>query len=246
MFKRTKKVRSISDLVNKLKSDLSGHEGPVWFRGQAETDWKLRPSFIRLVNPPSEMNMIKKFKQNATLLMNPPPVSLLDWLLIMQHHGMPTRLLDWTESPLVAAYFATAEKSSKAGALWALRPAELNKIGGHEPEDYEFDIPSIEDSILETYVPESLASERTSRRSPLAVILPRNNTRMQAQLGVFTINHRDTTPIEEIGKKNHIWKYEIAGDTKKEIQKELQIIGFSKFQLFPELASIGDAVMGAS
>lgn len=243
MFKRTKTVRSIAELVAKLKSDLEGHEGPVWFRGHSDESWKLIPSFVRLNNAPSEMNMIKKFKQNGTLLISPRPNSLLDWLLIMQHHGVPTRLLDWTESPLVATYFSTNEYDDKDGVLWVLRPVELNKISGVNPE-YEYDIPSIEDNILETYIPESLASERTSRLYPIAVILPRNNPRMQAQLGVFTISHRETTPIEDIGEKNHIWKYEIPSDCKVEIQNELKILGFGKFQLFPELSSIGDSLKG--
>ena len=243
MFKRTKTVKSIEELVRKLKKDVAGHEGPVWFRGHSDESWRLIASFARLNNAPSEKNMIKKFKQNGTLLVDPRPNSLLDWLLIMQHHGVPTRLLDWTESPLVAAYFSTNKLNDKAGVLWVLRPVELNKISGVNPE-YEYDIPSIEDVILKTYEPESLAGERTSTLLPISVILPRNNPRMQAQLGVFTISHRDTTPIEDIGKKKHIWKYQIPSDCKVEIQNELKILGFGKFQLFPELSSIGDSIKG--
>ncbi len=103
---------------------------------------------------------------------------------------------------------------------------------------------SVEDNILQTYVPESLASEGISKLYPIAVILPRNNPRMQAQLGVFTISHRDTTPIEDIGEKKHIWKYKIPSGCKVEIQNELKILRFGKFQLFPELSSIGDSLKG--
>jgi hypothetical protein len=220
--------------------DLIGIEGPVWYRGHADEIWELRPSFLRLVNPPSEMNFIKKFKQSGTLLVDHKTSSLLDWLLIMQHHGMPTRLLDWTESPLVAAYFCVSQYLDKNATLWMLRPVELNKFSGVLPE-YEYDIPSMEDGILQTYTPESLAGERTSSLLPIAAIFPRNNPRMQAQQGVFTISHRDDKAIEEIGNKNHIWKYVIPANCKFKIQRELKFLGFGKFQLFPELSSIGDS-----
>ena len=240
MYRTTKTINSISELTTKLMKDLIDIKGPVWFRGQAVNSWKLQSNFLRLKNPPSEMNFIKKFKQSATLLLDPKPNSLLDWLLIMQHHGMPTRLLDWTESPLVAAYFCVNQHIKKDAALWMLRPVELNKISGVQPE-YEYDIPSIEDSVLQTYTPESLASERISKLLPIAAIFPRNNERMQAQQGVFTISHRNDQVIEEIGNKKHIWKYVIPAKYKKKIQKELKILGFGKFQLFPELSSIGDS-----
>jgi hypothetical protein len=239
MYKTTKTIKSISELTTKLIKDLADNKSPVWFRGQADESWRLQPNFLRLNNAPSEMNLIKKFKQSGTLLLDPKPNSLLDWLLIMQHHGMPTRLLDWSESPLVAAYFCVNQYLDRDGALWMLRPVELNRISGVEP-DYEYDIPSMEDGFLQTYTPESLASERTSRLLPIAAIFPRNNQRMQAQQGVFTISHRHPSTIEEIGNKNHIWKYVIPANFKSNIQKELKILGFGKFQLFPELSSIGD------
>lgn len=220
--------------------DLVDIEGPVWFRGHADESWKLQPYFLRLKNPPSEMNYIKKFKQSGTLLLDPKPNSLLDWLLIMQHHGMPTRLLDWSESPLVATYFCVNQHLDKNATLWMLRPVELNKISNVVP-DYKYDIPSIEDNILQTYTPESLASERTSKLLPIAAIFPRNNQRMQAQQGVFTISHRNDKAIEEIGNKKHIWKYVIPADCKSKIQNELKSLGFGKFQLFPELSSIGES-----
>jgi FRG domain-containing protein len=238
VYRKNKKVQNVSELVKKLVADLENHGGPVWFRGHADISWNLKPNFLRSANPASEMNLIKKFKQSGTLLLDPKPNSLLDWLLIMQHHGMPTRLLDWSESPLVAAYFSVNELPNKDGALWMLRPVELNKLSGVEPE-YEYDIPSVEDNILQTYTPESLAGERTSKLLPIAAIFPRNNERMQAQLGVFTISHRDNKPIEEIGNKKHIWKYVIPANCKATFRKELKMLGFGKFQLFPELSSIG-------
>lgn len=61
---------------------------------------------------------------------------------------------------------------------------------------------------------------------------------------MFTIDHRDKTPIENIEDKKHVWRYIIPNKYKKTIKEELQLIGVSKFQLFPELSSIGDSLKG--
>ena len=161
----------------------------------------------------------------------------------MQHYGVPTRLLDWTESALTGLYFAVEnEKFSRVdGALWVLLPTELNKHSNIYSDEH-FYIPSFEDKILKNYDPETYYQDKTSKLLPLAAIASRNNTRMQAQLGVFTISHRENIPIENIGDQKHIWKYNIPSSRKKEIKKELALLGFTKFQLFPELVSIGEII----
>ena len=245
MFLRKKVIRSVSDLIKNLKHDLANINEPIWYRGQANSKWPLIPSIERIKFIKSETNFLKKFKQSASLLVNSPPNSSIDWLLIMQHYGVPTRLLDWSESPLVALYFSCYEEKyiNEEGALWLLKPVELNKIDGINPE-YPFEIPSLEDEILDTYTTESLASERTSQRTPIAILVPRNNTRMQAQLGTCTINHRDNRPIESLGNKNHVGKYIIPKDAKSNILSELNRLSFTKFQLFPELATLGEVIKG--
>lgn len=243
MRRNDRVVHNLSDFVRKLVHDIQECGQPVWFRGQASKDWKLVPSIARNPDIPPEMNLIKKFKQSASILLNPLPTNLIDWLFIMQHHGAPTRLLDWTESPLVASYFAAdnvKEDISKDGVVWALLPVELNKLANIYP-DYSFDIPSFsEDKVTDTYSPESFAGELTSNLSPLAIMAPRNSARMQIQLSVFTINHRNNTPIENTGDKHHVWRYIIPEADKASFKDDLKYIGLGRFQLFPELQSIGD------
>jgi hypothetical protein len=243
MRKRTKNVKSISDLLRYLKQDKDGYEGQIWFRGQSVSSWNLKPSFLRKTNNTSEFTIISRFKQNASLLINHPPSKYFDWLFQMQHYGVPTRLLDWTESALTALYFAVEEEShyKQDGALWILLPTELNK-NANIYSDENFYIPSFDDEILKTHDPETFYRDKVTKLFPLAAIASRNNSRMQAQLGVFTISHRDNTPIEEIGDKQHIWKYVIPKGSKKTIKAELALLGLSKFQLFPELTSIGESI----
>ena len=243
MKKRDKQIKSVADLIKNLKKDISLSDAPIWYRGHSKKEWKLLPAFARPGQKLSEQNLIKKFKQNATLLLNPRPISDFDWSFIMQHHGVKTRLLDWTESPLTATYFSVREHPNTDGVLWVLLPVELNKFSNIRP-DFAHDIPSFEDEALKNYPPASFAGETISRLFPVAALAPRNNPRMQSQLSVFTISHRDQTPIEEIGDGNHIWRYIIPKRFKDQIRKELKLLGIDKFQLFPELSSIGEMLHG--
>ena len=236
---RDKKVKSLSELVKKLKEDSSFYNGPIWYRGQAKKEFKLTPSFYRYTTEISEMTLIKKFKQNAKLLVNNHSEDDFEWLFVMQHHGVPTRLLDWSESSLIAAYFACCELSEEDAAIWVLLPTELNKNSGIEPEE-TFDIPGV--SELGNYSPVSYSADRTNTMGPAAAITSRNTSRMQAQQGTFTIFHKKRTSIEDIGDKEHIWRYIIPAECKEEIIKELKICGIDKFQLFPELSSIGETL----
>lgn len=235
-------VLSTGRLVDLLRQHIDVYDGPVWYRGQADVAWSLIPKLMRVAAPnPSEAFLINRFKQNATLLLSLPPKHDFDWLFLMQHYSMPTRLLDWSESPLVALYFTVTEKPERDGALWVLMPTALNQMSNYRP-DYPHEIPSFEDELLKNYLPETIAKEHRSRLFPMAAIAPRNSSRIQAQQGVFTISHRENTPIEDVGApgaaRDHIWRYIIPAASKFLLLQELRLLGFSKFQLFPELDSL--------
>lgn len=243
MGKVSQPIKSISDLVEYLNRDIKPKE-IVWFRGHSKANWKLLPSLARKTKWLSaESALISKFKQNSSLLLTRPPMDDWDWLTVMQHHRVPTRLLDWTENPLVALYFVVCEQQKYDGALWVLYPCMLNKISNINP-DYPNYIPNFYDKELNPYTPEIVKSEKTSRMKSIAVIGPRNTPRMQAQLGVFSITHRDLTPIEALGDKKHVIKYLVPKNSKNKILKELSLLGVGRFQLFPELDSIGTMLKG--
>lgn len=177
------------------------------------------------------------------MLIEKPPRDSFDWLFLMQHFGVPTRLLDWSESPLVGLYFAVEDVANE-GALWLLRPSELNKNANIDNRDEKGYIPSFEDDEIKGYSVESLAQNRKTQLLPVATIATRNNARIQAQFGVFTIHHHQNIAIENVGNSAHINKYVIPSDAKALISKQLQLLGFSRFQLFPELASLGAIIKG--
>ncbi len=234
-------ITGIGNLIEQLKKDNSTYDGDVWYRGQTNIIWSLSPSLMRCTNAPSEGTLLARFKQSAAMLINEHPKDSFDWLFLMQHYGVPTRLLDWTESPLTALYFAinNEKHDDEDGALWSLKPTKLNEIASISTSEKNF-IPSFDDEELGNYKIETLSANPRSKLTPLATIATRNNPRIQSQLGVFTIHHLDPRPIEEICLNEEVIKYKIPKSHKGDIRKELKLLGISKFTLFPELASIGE------
>jgi len=99
------------------------------FRGQADASWKLVSTLSRHIGtagvcreawPLQEERIRRIFERKSHLfLADPPQGDELEWLALMQHHGAPTRLLDFTWSPYVAALFALEHATTSAG-VWAI------------------------------------------------------------------------------------------------------------------------------
>jgi len=240
-------ILSVGALITLLKADLAGYDGPVWFRGQGLSAWKLEPKLLRGADKLSETHLINRFKQHASFLLDKPPRDDFDWLFLMQHYGMQTRLLDWSESPLVGLYFAVEQHHNHdaEGALWTLLPTDLNSKSNYRPA-FKYEVPSFDDEYLKNYEPETIAREHKSRLYPVAAIARRNSSRMQAQQGVFTISHRENIVVEDVGQegaaRDHVWRYLIPAHAKEEIKQDLRRLGFTRFHLFPELDSISSVV----
>jgi FRG domain len=123
-----------SDILSFLQSHpLDQHQ---WaFRGQQDAKWKLESSIDRLkqIYPNSFRNDAEEYVRQAFkrrahhyLKYLPRDDEELEWMALMRHHGAPTRLLEWTRSPYVAAFFAIAEAgANEESALWAIN---LNAI----------------------------------------------------------------------------------------------------------------------
>lgn len=234
---RDRQIRSIAELVSALRDRNQGK--PLWFRGQSNTKWNLIPQLGRTTAGPSaEIALMKRFKQNALPHVPKAELHEWDWLILMQHYRLPTRLLDWSESPLVGLYFAVDENQDEDGALWCLLPVELNsKARIKYPNSLE--IPAFEhDEILQNYLPSRVAGEQKSDMLPVGFLAGRNNPRISAQQGTFTIHHRSFNGIEEIDDKKHIWRLVIPAEFKKKMRDELYLLGYSRLTLFPELDEV--------
>jgi hypothetical protein len=232
------KIESVANLITELEKHIDPKK-PIWFRGQSSSKWGLQPSLAR--DPKTitaEAALMKRFKQNAMPHLSKRPASEWEWLFLMQHYRLPTRLLDWTESPLTALYFAVSGNSTGEAALWCLDPVALN---AHANIRFGFsvEVPAFDhDSVLDSYLPSRIASETTSELNPIAAIAQRNSPRISAQLGTFTITHRTHTKIEDIAGANHVWRYLVPAAKRKRILRELSHLRITQLALFPDLDSV--------
>src|SRR4051812_15980012 len=101
------------------------------FRGLARSTYTNTSSLARLSGdyPSLERHLMRNFRKYAHK--NTPGPTEWDWMALGQHHGLPTRLLDWTFSPFVALHFATASWPEDDAVLWAVDVAEVHR---HLPE----------------------------------------------------------------------------------------------------------------
>ena len=96
--------------------ERSGEEQPLWFRGHINADWKLTPKLYRKPFIGADENEIRhEFQSRALqLIQTRLPANKWEWYFLMQHYGVPTRLLDWTENALIAMYFAVEDQIGRA------------------------------------------------------------------------------------------------------------------------------------
>lgn len=236
-------IHNIGEFITALRDTT--RDGLVWFRGQENKDWSLLPNIARptadhpdgLLN--QELAAIKRFKQNADAFLQRVPQSEWEWIFLMQHHRGLTRLLDWSESPLVALYFALGhEDDALDSVVWCLDPMALNQQAGHRRQ-FDRDVLAFGiDNVLDSYLPDRVGDAQGAQLLPVAGIGPRNSRRMIAQSGTFTITHKSATAIESVGDTDHIWRFIVPANQKADLRNELRLIGFNEFLLFPDLETL--------
>lgn len=168
----------------------------------------------------------------------------------MQHFGIPTRMLDWSENLLVALYFAAMSSPSGSDedvpAIWSLDPIEWNRNAPQFKDVGEtIDVLTTDSEDLDAYEPSKRLSEDTKRRYkiPLAMFGTHNSARIVAQRGAFTVGGKSLQPMEDFAPQEAeaLWKIRL-NYPREQMQKDLEILGFSESMIFPDLVGLSKEI----
>lgn len=235
-------VEGLSDFLSEVAavSDAWSADIPyfakVWFRGQANSNWSLLPGLYR-EDEIYEDILRAEFERRASPLMSHRiPESHWEWYFTMQHYGLPTRLLDWTEGALLALYFAVRAKvEDSSPAVWMLHPSWLNSqvLGKRE-------LMYVDESEVEPYL------SRPYKRSPVPsqpiAITPRHiNQRIVVQKSCFTIfgSSRDGLDGYCMSQKSpRLTKFVFPAGSAETILRSLNRAGISESSVFPDIEGL--------
>jgi len=208
---KVKRVQSLEAYISLVEQIRADHEGDLWYRGCGKVSYELKPSLYRHKQSNAiedfiklEKDLIARFQQRSIPFHSRAVTDDWQWLFLMQHYGVPTRLLDWSESPLMALFFAVTLSRHTLNTqgrpvftgdacIWVLHPAQWNKraVG----------LRSFPGSVLITEDPNATAYKppgEVNRMNafPIALYGAHNSQRIVAQRGVFVCFGRDTRPME--------------------------------------------------
>ncbi|HSP42660.1 MAG TPA: FRG domain-containing protein [Luteolibacter sp.] len=225
-----KRRANVSDLLEHPIPKF-GFDGNYIYRGQADASWKLTPSLFRRPCPKRfgedwsslERATLRSFKRIGKPYLPDRGLSDIELLTLGQHHGLPTRLLDWTENPLVACFFAAAPGTDDTdGVVWQFLPYDRSL-------DYE-------------------GEELTEITKPKIIYPDHIHDRVVQQQGVFTIH-----PLPKVGKAFkpfdssikkvaplvYAEKYSISAKEKERLRSDLDLLGVNYRSVYPGLDGVG-------
>lgn len=163
-----------------------------------------------------ERSLLRGFRERAYPFLTLSPRSDWEWLALAQHHGLPTRLLDWTYNPLVALYFAVQSQSDADAAIYAYKAPDKTLHSKSSGNPFEIE-------VVRKYRPRHFAD------------------RVRSQQGLFTVHPNPREPFEN---DDRIVRITIRAASKAVISDKLRHYGVSRASLFPGLDSIAHDLRG--
>lgn len=236
-------ITDFNSLIQAAKETIQKFGGQVWWRGMSNSEWDLGTRLYRENREIDEHNFAIQFKHGARVRYEncPPDDDHAGWLSLMQHYGLPTRLLDWTESCLVGLYFAVreAEFDKKPGALWGLMPTMLNKNEIDEPRTISGG-PFLGRACYDAF----LRPSKKQIKNIVAINPSHFDLRHLIQSSVFTV-HGHSIPINLLPASNQfIVQHLIPADAKQDLLVQLEIAGINAKFVFPDLEHLAKDVAG--
>jgi hypothetical protein len=211
------KIESINDFFDVIApSTFSESRGRWVFRGHAISGWDLKPSISRSKKTSKtirghEQSMLEAFEREAHIYKRADCENEWEWLALAQHHGLPTRMLDWTHNPLVSLYFAVSSEKNEEGEIFTLHSKK--KAGRKTLSKSPFDL------------------EKPVKYYPKIV-----SERLRAQEGLFIVFNDPETCLFECKQGNWvIERFSIPAKSKQGLQYDLFRLGVHESALFPDI-----------
>lgn len=225
--------------------DLQRYRSPFAFRGLGCADHPLRSSLVRLADGRAEVQrlelaLLRNFRKYARAE-GAESDSIWNWLALGQHRGLPTRLLDWTYSPLVALHFATEDPDTfdQDGVVWCVNFVQANKLLPRRLQRM------LQEEASDTFTVEMLSAFKSLRqfdalaREPFVVFLepPAVDRRILNQFALFSLMSDPSANFDEWpeGHQNLCRKVVVPAELKWEIRDQLDQANVNERVLFPGL-----------
>lgn len=201
-------VKSFQDYHDYIRSCLGSR---MWiYRGQNSVDWPLLPKIGRPeYGALNQESFFSSFKRRAIEFTSIHPHDDWDWMVLGQHHGLPTPLLDWTFNPLVAAFFAVFPHQEEDCVVYAMKASRYLDTSMFKPQDYE--------GVIRIF-PKGVAA------------------RIARQGGAFTYHNPANLALGSLaGKDDKLTRLVISKKYRKEMIYELDRYCINQMTLFPDL-----------
>jgi hypothetical protein len=227
-------------------ADMQRFRSPYAFRGVSSSAHTLSTSLIRLAAgqidiSKLEQSLIRNFRKYAHAQTASVVDSIWHWLALAQHHGLPTRLVDWTYSPFVALHFATEKPTDFEcdGLVWCVNFVEANRL-----------LPPRLKSILEqehsdTFTVEMLSEFPTLRafdslgREPFVIFMepPSLDARILNQFALFSLLPNPSSRLDHWlqSHPNLFRQIVVPAELKWEVRDKLDQANLNERTLFPGL-----------
>jgi FRG domain-containing protein len=252
------RVTSLGDLIDKVTPTepdprTGRRRDSGVYRGDGDAKWPLLTSLDKLggaMTPHTkadlEEHILRNFIRYSRPYFTQPPVNEWEVLVAAQHHGLPTRLLDWTYSPLVAAHFATlAGGDDSPRVVWRLDWKSVHRFFGI-PE-LALVIQDLEGMLGRDrpLTPWTLFSARRDAK-PFACMLepPSLNARIAAQSSTFTLCSDKWQSFDRFleghGLGSALTKFIIPAKETARFRDQLDLVSVDERRLFPDLDGVAE------